>query len=118
MADESNVAPEAPKKKRVRGRSFPVVMQAVWRCAERVQAHSKDIGDDASKRAAALLKEHAAITELNKEQELLKLKLAELTTTIEARVKAAEEERGKLIKLAEANLPKGDPIIKALRARE
>jgi hypothetical protein len=117
MTDESvEVAPEAPKKKRA-ARSFLVVVLAVKRCAERVLAYGKDIGGDADKRAKALLKEIAEIEALDKEQEDLKLKLAALTTKLNERVKAADEERGKLIKLAEANLPKGDARLKEIKAR-
>lgn len=114
MADESVV--EAPKKGRA-ARSFLVVMLAVKRCAERVLFYSKDIGGDAEKRAKALLKDYEEIEALDKQQEDLKLKLAALTATLQARVKAAEEERGKLIKLAEANLPSGDARLKEIKAR-
>jgi hypothetical protein len=118
MADEIvNAAPEAPKKKRERTRTLLVVMLAVKRCAERVLSYAKDIGGDADKRAKALLKDYEEIEALDKQQEDLKFKLAALTATIDARVKAADEERTKLIKLAEANLPKGDARLKEIKGR-
>jgi hypothetical protein len=109
---------EAKKKRVVPTRTSVVRLHAVRRTGERAALHADAIGGGAGERGAALVQACDELEELYKQRSDLQFKTAALTEQITQRLDAAEEERGKIIKLAEANLPKGDPIIKALRSRE
>jgi cell shape-determining protein MreC len=107
---------KAPSRKQPT-RRFLDRVQGVERTGERIVENGEALGPEATERGEELLKAVAEIKRLNTLQESLKLQLAETTVKLNAALKEAEEERSRLIKLAEAKLPKNDPRIKAIKTR-
>jgi len=79
------------------------------------KAHSGELPKEAGSAAATLEARHKTIMELNEQQEKAKQELARITKQIVSEIKAAQKERSKIVRYAEATYGPRDPRLKEFR---
>ena len=79
------------------------------------KSYAKELPREAAKAATNLEKLHKEIADLDAQQEKAKQQLVGLTKQLAAKVQAATEERGRIVRLAEATFGPRDPRLREFR---